>query len=130
MNGVFPLPAQFAASFALVNLAGPNYTASYAATNADVSPSLGRNLSGGVTSVTVQLVDPQTLFEDRITRLDLRLSKVLNVSRLRIQVNVDAYNALNSSAVRAVNTTFGSSWTRPTQILDPRIIQIGGQISF
>jgi outer membrane receptor protein involved in Fe transport len=131
MNGVFPLPAQFAASFALVNLSGPMYTASYTATNAEVTPSLGRPLSGGVTSVTVQLVDAQTLFEDRINRLDLRLSKVINLSgRFRLQLNLDAYNALNSSAVRAVNTNYGSAWTRPTQILDPRIIQVGGSINF
>jgi hypothetical protein len=131
MNGVFPLPAQFAASFALVNLSGPMYTASYTATNAEVRQSLGRDLAGGVTSVTVQLVDPQTLFEDRINRLDLRLSKVFNFTgRFRVQLNLDAYNALNSSAVRAVNTNYGSAWTRPTQILDPRIIQVGGQISF
>jgi outer membrane receptor protein involved in Fe transport len=130
-NGVFPLPAQFAASFAWVNLSGPMYTASYTATNAEVRESLGRDLAGGVTSVTVQIVDPQTLFEDRISRLDLRLSKVFNfTSRIRLQLNLDAYNALNSNAVRAVNINYGSAWTRPTQILDPRIFQLGGQISF
>jgi hypothetical protein len=130
-NGVFPLPAQFAASFSFVNLSGPMYTASYTATNAEVRQSLGRDLSGGATSVTVQLVDPQTLFEDRISRLDLRLSKVINLNtRFRIQLNLDAYNALNASSVRAVNTNYGSAWTRPTQILDPRIFQLGGTISF
>jgi hypothetical protein len=71
------------------------------------------------------------LFEDRISRLDLRLSKVFNfTSRIRLQLNLDAYNALNSNAVRAVNINYGSAWTRPTQILDPRIFQLGGQISF
>jgi len=128
---VFPLPAAFAASFAYVNLSGPSYGANYAATNADVIPSLGRALSGGVTSVNVPLVPPQTLFEDRIARLDLRLSKAIRVQRrYRIQLNIDAYNALNANSVRAVISTYGSRWRQPQQILDPRIIEFGGQISF
>ena len=131
MNGVFPLPADFAASFAFVNLSGPTYDANYAATNADVFPTLGRNLSGGATSVTIPLVAPQTLFEDRISRLDLRLSKSIRVrGRARVQINLDAYNALNSNAIRAVISTYGAWWRQPQQILDPRIVQIGGQVSF
>lgn len=45
-------------------------------------------------------------------------------------LNIDAYNALNANSVRAVNSTFGSAWQRPQQILDPRLIQVGGTISF
>jgi hypothetical protein len=131
LNGVFPLPADFVASFAYVNLSGPTYDANYAATNDDVRPSLGRDLSGGQTSVTIPLVAPQTLFEDRISRLDLRLSKSVRIrNRLRIQINVDAYNALNANSIRAVISTYGARWRQPQQILDPRIIQLGGSISF
>ena len=45
---------------------------------------------------------PQTLFEGRIRRLDLRLTKIfqLTTERVRLQANLDAYNALNSSAVQ------------------------------
>ena len=73
---------------------------------------------------------PQTLYEDRVTRLDLRLSHSFQVQRVRVQLNLDAYNALNANSVRAVNSTYGSAWTRPQQILDPRILQVGGQLSF
>ena len=45
---------------------------------------------------------PQTLFEDRITRLDLRLSHSFTIERFRLQLNLDAYNALNANSVRAV----------------------------
>jgi hypothetical protein len=131
LHGVFPLPAEFVASFAYVNLSGPSYDANYTATNADVIPSLGRALSGGVTNITVPLVAPQTLFENRIPRLDLRLSKALRVQkRYRIQLNLDAYNALNANSVRAAISTYGARWRQPQQILDPRIIEFGAQISF
>ena len=76
------------------------------------------------------LVPPQTLFENRITRLDLRLSKGFQLDRFRIQVNLDAYNALNANSVRSVISNYGARWQTPSQILDPRLIQIGGQISF
>ena len=92
--------------------------------------SLGRPLSGGVQTITVPLVAPQTLFEARISRLDLRLSKSFKVQRLRIQANVDAYNVLNANPVRSVNSVYGGNWTRPTQILDARLVQFGGQVSF
>jgi hypothetical protein len=45
-------------------------------------------------------------------------------------VNLDAYNALNSNSVRAAISTYGARWQQPQQIMDPRIIQLGGQISF
>jgi hypothetical protein len=49
---------------------------------------------------------------------------------MRLQVNLDAYNALNSSAIQSINTTYGPSWLTPTQILDPRIVQFSGQLTF
>jgi hypothetical protein len=130
-HGVFPLPAGFVASFAYQNLAGPSFNATYVATAAQIVPSLGRPLSGGATTVSnIPLVPPQTLFEDRVVRLDLRLGKSVTIRRVRVQINVDAYNALNANSIRAVNSAFGSAWQRPQQILDPRLIQIGGTISF
>jgi hypothetical protein len=131
LHGVFPFPYDVVASFAFQNLAGPMYEATYTATNAEVRGSLGRDLSGGVTSVTIPLVAPQVLFEDRISRVDLRLSKAIRVgNRIRVQVNLDAYNALNASSVRAVISTYGARWGQPQQILDARLVQFGGQISF
>jgi len=37
---------------------------------------------------------------------------------------------LNSGAVQSVNGTYGSAWQRPNGIIDPRIVQFGGEISF
>jgi len=58
------------------------------------------------------------------------LSKSFKVNRLRIQANLDAYNALNANSVRAVNGIYGPQWSSPTQILDARLIQLGGSVSF
>jgi hypothetical protein len=132
LHGIFPLPAEFVASFAFQNLSGPQLTASYTA-RADQIDWVGpdRPLAGGASEVTnIPLVEPGTQFGNRISRLDLRLGKAFRINRIRIQANIDAYNALNSSAIRAYNLVYGPGYLNPVQILDARIIQFGGQISF
>jgi hypothetical protein len=131
LNGSLPLPRGFVVSGIYQDLAGVPILATYAATSAEIAPSLGRSLAGGARTVTVLLVSPQTLFEDRTRRLDLRLTKNVQLTdRVRLQANFDAYNVLNSSAVQAVNTTFGTNWLTPTTILDPRILQVSFQLTF
>ncbi len=130
LQGIVPIKAGFVASMTWQNLSGPAYDANYAVPTAVVAQSLGRPLSGGVQTKTVALVAPQTLFEDRIARLDLRLSKSFRFDRVRIQANLDAYNALNANSVRSVISVYGSRWQTPSQILDARLLQFGGQISF
>jgi len=133
LHGVFPLKGDFVASFAYQNLSGPQLTASYTApANAIDWVGADRPLAGGATSVSnIPLVEPGTQFGNRVNRLDLRLGKAFRVNKTRIQVNVDAYNAFNSSAIRAYNLVYGpTTYLNPVQILDARIIQFGGQISF
>jgi len=131
LNGSVPLPMNFVASAIFQDQAGPAIDAIYAATNAEVAPSLGRNLAGNARTVNVPLIVPNTMYEGRIRRLDLRLTKIFQVGpRVRLQANLDAYNALNSSAIQNINTAYGPSWLTPTQILDPRILQISGQLTF
>ena len=38
--------------------------------------------------------------------------------------------ALNSGAIQTLQTAYGPSWLSPATILDPRIFQLSGQISF
>ena len=111
---------------------GPMLAANYAATNADVAPSLGRPLSGNVANVTVSLVGPGTMYGDRINQLDVRLSKTLKLGRSRTRVGVDIYNLLNSSAVLTYNNTFvpGGTWLQPLTLLTPRFFKLGAELTF
>jgi hypothetical protein len=127
--GVIPLPGNVAASAAYQNLSGPTYNADYSATPAQIAQSLGRLPSSGA-NITVPLVPPETLFEARIARLDLRLSKVFTINRFKAQLNLDAYNALNANSIRGVNSAYGANWRVPTQILDPRLFELGFQLNF
>jgi hypothetical protein len=74
LNGSLPLPFDFVVSGVYQDMSGPAIEAIWAAPNSAVVPSLGRSLSGNAATVNVPLVPPQTLFEGRIRRLDLRLT--------------------------------------------------------
>jgi hypothetical protein len=111
---------------------GAMLAANYAATNADVAPSLGRNLSGNAPNVTVNLVAPGTMYGDRINQLDIRVGKFLRRGRSRLLIALDAYNALNSSAVLSYNNAFipGGPWLQPLAIVTPRFFKLTAEFEF
>ena len=82
----FPLPRDFMVSAVFQNLSGPTIVASYAASNNAIAPSLNRNLAACGTRVvctstaTIPLIAPQTLYDDRLSRLDLDIAKRIAVS--------------------------------------------------
>jgi len=131
LNGSVPVKGGFTASAIYQDQAGPAVFAVWNAPNSAIAPSLGRNLAGNTAFQSVPLVRAGELFEDRIRRLDLRLSKSIKLPRaFNLQVNLDAYNALNASPAQSINTTFGPNWRQPLLILDPRILQISGMLTF
>jgi hypothetical protein len=71
------------------------------------------------------------MFDGRNRRLDMRVTKIFNLTpRVRLQANLDAYNALNSGAIQSLIIAYGPSWLSPATILDARIFQVSGQLSF
>jgi hypothetical protein len=131
LNGSYPLPWNLQAAAVYQNLPGTYYSAFYTVTTAQIASSLGRNLAGGTRTMTVDLVPLYNHFLDqRITQLDLRLSKIAYVGKTRIQGNIDVFNVVNSSAVLAVNQTYGTTWLQPTQIMPGRMLKLGLQMDF
>ena len=131
LHGSYPLPADFVVSAVYQNMSGIPIEASYAATTAEISRTLGRNLAGGARTATVPLVAPNTMFEDRRTRLDLRFTKLLQVTtRVRVQANVDIYNVANASGIQQVTPTYGPRWLLPQNIIEPRVVQFSGRVTF
>jgi len=111
---------------------GPMLAANYAVPNADIAPVLGRNLSGNAANVTVNLIQPGTMYGDRINQLDIRVAKILRRGRTRTVLALDTYNALNSSAVLAYNNAFvpGATWLQPTSVLTPRFFRLTAELEF
>lgn len=129
-QATYNLPREFVVGFIYQNRPGVPILADYPATNAQIAPSLGRNLSGGRLAAVVPLMVPFTEYEERFTQLDIRFTKNLRIGRYRVQGNLDLYNALNSNSIQSIITTFGPRWRQPLTILDARLLQLSGQISF
>ena len=121
---------------ALQNLSGRPVASTYVATNAQIAPSLGRNLAACGAAVTctasavVTIMEPNTVFEDRYTLLDLRLGKTVRVGRLRMMPRLDVYNLLNSDAVNSMITRYGTTWLRPQEVFGARFFKLGVQVDF
>ena len=115
-------------------------TASYVATNAQVVPSLGRNLGscrGSATctgTTTVDLISPTLLFEERLQQVDLRLSRIFRAGKARVRGNFDLYNIMNASNVLNETTRYslpsGGAWQNVLQIMGGRLMRVGAQLDF
>jgi hypothetical protein len=111
------------------NVPGPEIAAEYDAPNREVAPSLGRNLAGRESNVTVGLVAPRSMFGERRNQIDLRIGKILQLGRVRATPSLDIYNVLNSNAVVELSESY-DSWLRPDQILTARFVKVGLVLDF
>jgi hypothetical protein len=131
MLGVYTIPViDVQASVTVQSIPGPLGAANGIVTSAQVAPSLGRPLSGGTPNATVNLVEPGTLYGDRLNQMDLRVGKILRFGSRRATVNVDLFNVFNGNAVLTENTTFGAVWRQPLSILNARLAKISSNIDF
>jgi hypothetical protein len=110
------------------DLAGRPILADFVANNALVRTSLGRNLSGG-SNVTVPIVEPGTMFGDRVHQIDVRAGKVLRYGDTRTTVSLDIYNITNGNPVRRYSAAY-ATWQRPQGILSPRFVKFVLQVDF
>ncbi len=106
-----------------------NWTAPNSATVGLNRPFAG---TGGQT-IVVNLIEPGTLYGERVTQVDMRFAKVLRFGRTRSTVGIDLYNLANSAAILTYNQTFvptTTTWLRPNSVLQPRIVKFSAQIDF
>jgi hypothetical protein len=111
---------------------GANLAANWSAPN---SATVGLNrpyagVAGNI--VTVNLVEPGTLYGDRVNQFDIRLAKILRFGRPRTNVGFDVYNVTNSAPVLSYNQNFvpNGQWLTPTSVLQPRFVKFSAQIDF
>lgn len=131
-GGSYTLPWDIQISGTLQSFQGPIITALGTFTNAQIAPSLGRSLSQGTTA-SVALIQPNTLFGDRLNQVDLRFAKIMRAGTTRIKGMIDVFNVGNINTITGVNTTYGTTgatWRVPTAISLARLIKVGAQIDF
>jgi hypothetical protein len=116
---------------------GQQIQASFTMNNAYLAANstLGRPLAGGATAnISVDLLEPNTLYGPARNELDLRLGKVLRFGRMRSVVSLDIFNAMNNNAILGYNDTITANqtqfWPRPTSILNARLMKVSVNLDF
>ena len=113
---------------------GPPKSALLQYSAAEIARTLGRVPSGGAQTISVNLFETNEAFYPSIGTLDLRVGKLVRWGRMRANLGVDIYNALNSSTGQTYNGTYTPStpalWGTPTLILPARFAKLGAQIDF
>jgi len=98
----------------------------------------GRPIVGGISgasTISVNLIEPNTLFLPYRNQLDARVGKTFRFGKFQAQGFVDMFNALNAGTITAVSTTYGAvpatrTWMNPTEILTGRTVRFGTQWEF
>lgn len=117
------------------NSPGTQIVATWLAPNSVIAPALGRNLAAGLNATkSIQLIQPGTVFAERLNQLDLRLSKRIRIGRYTLRGDMNVYNVFNDDFVPALNTNFSTTaanqFLRPTATLLGRTFKFGGQLDF
>ena len=131
MLGTYTVPrAGIVLAATFQSVPGPMIGGTYVATNADVIPSLGRPLSGGVANVQVNVVEAGKYFVEYSNLLDVRIGKILPFAgSRRLMVNLDVHNILNNSSVLLANNNL-ASWLTPQSIMEGRLFKISANLDF
>jgi hypothetical protein len=112
---------------------GQELAANWTAPNS-ATVGLDRPFAGlGGQTITVNLIEPGTLYGDRINQIDLRIAKNVRLGPVRTNIGVDVYNIANSASVLTYNQQFSpttTTWLRPNSVLQSRFAKISAQIDF
>jgi hypothetical protein len=120
---------------------GPNSEYRYAATCATPANGVGcvGNDNNGATT-TVNLLNENELFGERVTSIDLKLAKNIRFGNKRATVGVDIYNLFNSNAIQDYIDTYTidnpatevneNTWGNPSSVIAPRFARLSVQFFF
>ena len=130
LSGAYTLPYELQLSGSLQAIPGASIASNFTYNSAFA----GVALTGGGNR-TVNLVEPDTMFYDYETQVDLRASRNFRFGRKRVQAFVDVFNLMNASTVALVNTTITTNpatnpWLRPLVIMQARRFQLGARFDF
>ena len=128
-QAAYPFPYDFKVALTYQNEPGLAQAATRPYTNAEIFPSLGRNLSTASTAV-VNIIAPNSLFEPRWNQLDIRFSRRFAIGKVRFEPRADVYNLFNSVTAIGSIGGYGAAWLRPTDVLTARLAKFGVQVDF
>ena len=108
LSGALPLPFDTMISGLFQVFSGADLGASYTISRADFPglTNLGNSLSRNPT-LGINLIEPNTEFEDYRTQTNIRFSKVMTLRDMRTRIYVDTTNIFNQARITGRNRFFG-----------------------
>jgi hypothetical protein len=105
--------------------------AAWTVTSAVSQAAGGQALTAGVSSITVELMNPEKYFYDYVYTNDLTVSRIFRLGdRRRLRAYTEIFNVLNTSTIFTRNETFGTQWYNPVNLVDARRFQFGAQFDW
>ena len=132
--GSYPLPYGIQLSGTLQSLPGQEILANVTYTGDEISAGLGRTSNASTRSIGV--IEPGTVYSDRLLQFDLRATKNLTFGPGKYRLMVDLYNVFNDSTRLELNNQYGNTtgggtgWQRPQLIIPGRLVKFAFQIDF
>jgi len=132
LYGAYSLPWDLRATAVYQNVVGAPTTATYVATNAQVTPELGRPLAGGANATaSIEMIAPRSVYADgRVNQLNLSLGRSFRFGSRRVLPSINLHNALNSNSILQMNLRYGPAWRNVTSTMPPRMIKFGVTVDF
>jgi hypothetical protein len=138
LAGSIPLPFDITLSGALQSNQAPNSarvmtatrgTTRYPSTCPAPCPAGAIILPSNVfaqSTLTVDLVPGSSVFNERITQLDIKASKTFRIGRVSVQPQFEAFNIFNADTIVSYLSTnvLASSFLRPNSIVQPRMVGV------
>jgi hypothetical protein len=115
------------------SIPGPMVQANVIYTGAQIvalNPHLGAFSAGAVGQASVGVFEPGNRYGDRLNQVDLRFTKIVRMGRSSLDLNLDLYNALNSDAIITQTSQYGTTWLRPTSIIQARFLKFSARYDF
>ena len=131
--GSYTLPYDIQLAGTLQSIPGLPYQARVIYTAG--ATTLGRGFTGTATR-TINVIDRDSAYTDRLLQFDLRLTKILNFGPSRVRAMIDLYNLFNDSTVLKFNNGYGAAaaggtaWLRPQLLIPGRMVKFAFQVDF
>ena len=134
MSGAYELPYGIQLAGTFVARPGISISSNYVVTSALAGRPIVSSTAGAA-QITVNLIEPGTMYTDYINTLDMRVARTFRFGKYRLQGLVDIYNLFNAGTVTTVNTNFAATaatrvWMNPQTIQSSRYVRFGAQLNF
>ena len=131
LSGALPLPFDTMISGLVQVFPGAPIQATYEVTAVDFPGLVNLGAADDANrSLTVDLIEPGTVFEDYTTEMQLRFSKVVTINDVRTRFYMDATNITNRARVTARNRYYGGDGVKNPDFLRINQIEPGRRLSF